>query len=55
MIVTASGWRDGVVRSGQLQEHRFCTTEAGCMRVSILDDYFDTLRALDCFVKLDGP
>jgi D-3-phosphoglycerate dehydrogenase len=24
------------------------------MRVSILDDYFDTLRTLDCFVKLDG-
>ncbi len=24
------------------------------MRVSILDDYFDTLRTLDCFEKLDG-
>ena len=24
------------------------------MRVSILDDYFDTLRTLDCFHKLDG-
>ena len=24
------------------------------MRVSILDDYFDTLRTLDCFDKLDG-
>jgi D-3-phosphoglycerate dehydrogenase / 2-oxoglutarate reductase len=24
------------------------------MRVSILDDYFDTLRTLDCFKKLDG-
>ena len=24
------------------------------MRVAILDDYFDTLRTLDCFPKLDG-
>ena len=24
------------------------------MRVAILDDYFDTLRTLDCFEKLDG-
>ena len=24
------------------------------MKVSILDDYFDTLRTLDCFEKLDG-
>ncbi|MDB5606799.1 MAG: 3-phosphoglycerate dehydrogenase [Bradyrhizobium sp.] len=24
------------------------------MKVSILDDYFDTLRTLDCFRKLDG-
>ena len=24
------------------------------MRVAILDDYFDTLRTLDCFAKLDG-
>jgi D-3-phosphoglycerate dehydrogenase / 2-oxoglutarate reductase len=24
------------------------------MRVSVLDDYFDTLRTLDCFAKLDG-
>jgi D-3-phosphoglycerate dehydrogenase / 2-oxoglutarate reductase len=24
------------------------------MRVSILDDYFDTLRTLDCFARLDG-
>jgi D-3-phosphoglycerate dehydrogenase / 2-oxoglutarate reductase len=24
------------------------------MRVSILDDYFDTLRTLDCFERLDG-
>ena len=24
------------------------------MRISILDDYFDTLRTLDCFRKLDG-
>src|SRR4051812_22838657 len=24
------------------------------MRVTILDDYFDTLRTLDCFSKLDG-
>jgi D-3-phosphoglycerate dehydrogenase len=24
------------------------------MRVSILDDYFDTLRTLNCFDKLDG-
>jgi D-3-phosphoglycerate dehydrogenase len=28
--------------------------EAAGMRVSILDDYFDTLRTLDCFAKLDG-
>jgi D-3-phosphoglycerate dehydrogenase len=25
------------------------------VKVSILDDYFDTLRALPCFRKLDGP
>src|SRR4051812_10010615 len=24
------------------------------MNISILDDYFDTLRTLDCFKKLDG-
>ena len=24
------------------------------MKISILDDYFDTVRALDCFQKLDG-
>ena len=24
------------------------------MKVSILDDYFDTLRTLECFRKLDG-
>jgi D-3-phosphoglycerate dehydrogenase / 2-oxoglutarate reductase len=24
------------------------------MKVAILDDYFDTLRTLDCFHKLDG-
>ena len=24
------------------------------MKVSILDDYFDTLRTLDCFEKLAG-
>ena len=24
------------------------------MRVAILDDYFDTVRTLDCFAKLDG-
>ena len=24
------------------------------MRVSILDDYFDTVRTLDCFAALDG-
>src|SRR6266481_4748780 len=24
------------------------------MRVAVLDDYFDTLRTLDCFTKLDG-
>src|SRR5262245_11260252 len=26
----------------------------GLMRISILDDYHDTLRTLDCFRKLDG-
>ena len=24
------------------------------MKISILDDYFDTIRTLDCFRKLDG-
>ncbi len=24
------------------------------MRVSILDDYFDTVRTLECFAVLDG-
>jgi len=24
------------------------------MKISILDDYFDTLRTLPCFRKLDG-
>jgi hypothetical protein len=24
------------------------------VKISILDDYFDTLRTLDCFAKLDG-
>src|SRR6516165_1999255 len=28
--------------------------EVGGMRVSILDDYFDTVRTLDCFEKLAG-
>ena len=25
------------------------------MKVHILDDWFDTLRTLPCFAKLDGP
>jgi D-3-phosphoglycerate dehydrogenase len=28
--------------------------ERGAMKISILDDYFDTLRTLDCFSKLKG-
>lgn len=24
------------------------------MKITILDDYFDTVRSLDCFKKLDG-
>ena len=30
------------------------TREAGDVKVAILDDWFDTLRTLDCFDKLDG-
>src|SRR5438270_1487791 len=30
------------------------TRERHKMKVSILDDYFDTLRTLDCFTKLEG-
>ena len=31
------------------------TTEcAAAMKISILDDYHDTLRTLDCFTKLSG-
>jgi D-3-phosphoglycerate dehydrogenase len=26
----------------------------GCLHITILDDYFDTLRTLSCFWKLDG-
>ena len=31
-----------------------CGVHTGAMRVTILDDYFDTLRTLSCFRKLDG-
>src|SRR4051794_19421782 len=30
------------------------TREHHNMNITILDDYFDTLRTLDCFAKLDG-
>ena len=29
-------------------------TRESQMKISILDDYFDTLRTLDCFAKLKG-
>src|SRR6195952_4776456 len=34
--------------------HRVRDTRESQMKISILDDYFDTLRALDCFAKLKG-
>src|SRR5712672_3441405 len=33
---------------------RLCMMWRGVMKISILDDYFDTLRTLDCFAKLKG-
>src|SRR6266850_2791586 len=34
--------------------HRVRDTRESQMNISILDDYFDTLRTLDCFAKLKG-
>src|ERR1700712_3899197 len=34
--------------------HRVRGTRESHMKISILDDYFDTLRTLDCFAKLKG-
>jgi D-3-phosphoglycerate dehydrogenase len=34
--------------------HRVRDTKEPQMKISILDDYFDTLRTLDCFAKLKG-
>src|SRR5436305_3429270 len=34
--------------------HRVRDTRESQMNISILDDYFDTLRTLDCFAKLEG-
>src|ERR1700692_4848951 len=34
--------------------HRVRDTRGSQMKISILDDYFDSLRTLDCFAKLDG-
>src|SRR3984893_16960679 len=34
--------------------HRVRDTRESQMKISILDDYFDTLRTLDCFGKLAG-
>src|SRR3954468_9713348 len=34
--------------------HRVRDTRESQMKISILDDYFDTLRTLDCFEKLKG-
>src|SRR6266446_3676551 len=34
--------------------HRVRGMRESQMKISILDDYFDTLRTLDCFAKLKG-
>src|SRR4051812_4356304 len=41
------------------ERHEECRTASGTprksqMKISVLDDYFDTLRTLDCFEKLKG-
>jgi D-3-phosphoglycerate dehydrogenase len=33
---------------------RVCCGQSGLVRITILDDYFDTLRTLPCFRKLNG-
>src|SRR5215208_177584 len=38
----------------QLVDTRTSLMSAGTMKVTILDDWFDTLRTLDCFRKLAG-
>ena len=38
--------------AGLLQEDQYRSVEVGGMRVAILDDYFDTLRTLNCFDRL---
>src|SRR5258706_12949107 len=49
-------WRGSVDRSS----HRHASIGKGrgglaqAMKIAILDDYFDTLRTLPCFRKLDG-
>ena len=51
-------WADAVERRSFFKKKKkkkwFRTTKARGMRVAILDDWFDTLRTLDCFDKLDG-
>src|SRR5215208_2116000 len=38
----------------QLVDTRTSLMSAGTMKVTVLDDWFDTLRTLDCFRKLAG-
>ena len=42
----------GILRARAMFEHRGGTLPG--MKIAILDDYFDTLRTLRCFRKLDG-
>src|SRR5947199_5367674 len=47
------------VGPGSAQRHEECRSASGTrgsqyMNISVLDDYFDTLRTLDCFKKLAG-
>jgi D-3-phosphoglycerate dehydrogenase len=42
------------LRSFHFTQHGASRIIARAMKITILDDWFDTLRTLDCFAKLDG-
>src|SRR6266404_380035 len=44
----------------EIRQAQYCSTDGvaqfgvAFMKITILDDYFDTVRSLPCFAKLDG-
>src|SRR6476659_7442873 len=58
-MVGLAGWGPRLPPTARVPEraghgYRRSSATMAPVKVSILDDYFDTLRTLDCFAKLDG-